>query len=523
MGTFEQMVAMQLDKILSSDGFSSAPHLRQFLSYIVNTYIQNKSGKIDAYNIATQALDRPDDFAPDLDPIVRVQAAKLRQRLNLYNASMGAKDFIQITLPKGGYVPVIEYKRSGFNDERDPASLDDISVIDHNSSVLPTIFVEKFDCDGTLYFQTLSENMKTDLVLTLNRFDAINVIPSNGESNNYSTLSGNYVYRLYGHCRLEDDKVDVDVFLVNVRSGICIYSKKFMLCTDQDLAAAKTWIISEISSSIAEISGVIFKDVDEQYSANGLSKFDAIGLIVQSYKYADHPNETGFELAKSDIKKALKLSPNMILALCRLSFTYLDGYRFLFGGVDRSREYLPQTITNVIRAKELSPSSSMVNLLQSDVLFLSGKIEEAIKAGEFAIAQNPENHVIAAIHGFRRAMFGDWEGGLKYVRNAASLGYYLPNRYLLIELYHSVFIGDYESAMEYSELVKLPDFFMYHVYVAGLHDQLGNVHESKKAFEMSLKLRPGLSMDEIWEINIRASTKEFAEATRKLIKNVGYA
>ena len=93
----------------------------------------------------------------------------------------------------------------------------------------------------------------------------------------------------------------------------------------------------------------------------------------------------------------------------------------------------------------------------------------------------------------------------------------------MIELYHSVFRGDYESALEYCKLGKLQDFFMYQVYVAGLHDQLGNERESKKAFKKSLKLRPGLSLDDIWEINMRTSTKEFAETTRKLIINVGYA
>ena len=167
---------------------------------------------------------------------------------------------------------------------------------------------------------------------------------------------------------------------------------------------------------IGEISGAIYKNVEEQISTNGLDSEDAFGLIAHSYHYSHNPNEAGFELAKTYVNRALELAPNLVFGLCRISFIYLDGYRFLFGGVAHSKKYLSKAMTSLIRAMELSPSSSMVNLLHSDMLFVSGKFEEAIKAGEFAIEQNPENHQIAAIHGFRCAAYGDWDAGLKYVR-----------------------------------------------------------------------------------------------------------
>ena len=523
MDSFEQMVTAQLDKVLSSEGFVNAPQLQNFLLYVVNRHIQDKSDRIDAYAIATQALGRPIDFAPDLDPIVRVQAANLRQRLDLYNASMGANDPIKITLPKGGYTPVIEDAKRELSNDSNLAFEDNHKVTSQKPSILPIIVVEQFDCTGSTCFQTISGNMSASLVLALNRFDTVNVIPSRGKGENYFVPEGRHSYRLYGSCRSGDENIEVVVFLVNIGSGICIYSRQFEMPIDQNSRAGSNSIVSSISSSIAEISGAIFKNVEEQFPANGLHSEDAYGLVVHSYKYFDHPNEEGFELAKSFVAKALNIAPNLVLALCRQTFIYMDGYRFLYGGISQSRKYLSEATECINRAIELSPSSSQVNLILSDMLFASGKYEEAITAGEFAIELNPENHQIAAIHGFRRAAFGDWEGGLRYVRNAVSLGHYLPNRLLLIEMYRNVYMGDYKAALASIKQVNLPDFFIYQVYLAGLNNQLGNVREAREAFKNSLKLRPGLSMDDIWEINMRTSTKEFAEATRKLIKNVGYA
>ena len=292
MDTFEQMVTVQLDNILSSEGFASAPQLRQFLTFVVNSHLQNKTKKIDAYSIATQALGRPVDFAPDLDPIVRVQAANLRQRLDLYNASVGVSDPIKITLPRGGYSPVIEKQRESLNVKIDPGPVVEMGERIRKSPVLPTIIVEKFECDGSLFCGVLSEKIYSDLILALNRFDTVNVIPAlAGEKQRQGGESG-YNYRLYGNCRIEDGVVYIGVFLVNIVDGVCIYSKEFKITDAEDPCVARAALISEIASSIGEISGAIYKNVEEQISTNGLDSEDAFGLIACIFRSIRPPIPT---------------------------------------------------------------------------------------------------------------------------------------------------------------------------------------------------------------------------------------
>ena len=51
---------------------------------------------------------RAAEFDSSLDPIVRIEAMRLRAALSNYNAGPGRNEEIKILLPKGGYVPVFE-------------------------------------------------------------------------------------------------------------------------------------------------------------------------------------------------------------------------------------------------------------------------------------------------------------------------------------------------------------------------------------------------------------------------------
>lgn len=101
-----------LSKILSSPEFSSVIQLRAFLAYIVTAAIENRPDEIKGYTIAVEALGRDTSFNPVSDPIVRVEAARLRKRLSTYYAGTGNDDPVIIEIPKGSYAPIFVYRAS---------------------------------------------------------------------------------------------------------------------------------------------------------------------------------------------------------------------------------------------------------------------------------------------------------------------------------------------------------------------------------------------------------------------------
>jgi hypothetical protein len=100
-----ESVRAHVARILKTPDFAAAPQLSVFLKYIVERTLAGQGGSLKAYTIATEALGRDSAFDPQTDPIVRVQARRLRQSLLLYYADKGAHETMRIILPVGGYTP----------------------------------------------------------------------------------------------------------------------------------------------------------------------------------------------------------------------------------------------------------------------------------------------------------------------------------------------------------------------------------------------------------------------------------
>src|SRR5262245_59644796 len=102
----------QLDRLLHS-GPLPQPHRRQrFLEYLVNETLAGRSDRLKGYNVALEVFDRPETFDPIVDPVVRIEAARLREKLREYYEADGQSDPIRIELPKGTYTPQIEFRQA---------------------------------------------------------------------------------------------------------------------------------------------------------------------------------------------------------------------------------------------------------------------------------------------------------------------------------------------------------------------------------------------------------------------------
>lgn len=95
-----------LDRALASEVFRGSPQLAAFLRYVVEATLRGEADRIKGYTVAIEALGRNETFDPQTDPIVRVEAARLRRAINRYYAGAGRREAIQIELPLGSYVPV---------------------------------------------------------------------------------------------------------------------------------------------------------------------------------------------------------------------------------------------------------------------------------------------------------------------------------------------------------------------------------------------------------------------------------
>src|SRR6266481_2977660 len=101
-----------------SQGDASPPpdevraELERFLRLVVERTLNGRPELLKEYNLGLEVFQRPPDYDPKVDPIVRVQARRLRSKLDEYYASEGADASLVIHIPKGAYMPVFEARKS---------------------------------------------------------------------------------------------------------------------------------------------------------------------------------------------------------------------------------------------------------------------------------------------------------------------------------------------------------------------------------------------------------------------------
>jgi TolB-like protein len=98
-------VRAQLDRMLASETFANAGRLSRFLRFAVDAKLRGEQDQIKEYLIGREVFDRDDEYDPRLDPIVRVEARRLREKLRDYYNGPGRSDAIRIEFPKGSYAP----------------------------------------------------------------------------------------------------------------------------------------------------------------------------------------------------------------------------------------------------------------------------------------------------------------------------------------------------------------------------------------------------------------------------------
>lgn len=102
-------VARQLDRILVSPEFSASPRRRDLLAFIVSETLEGRGHNLKGSVIAVDVFGRDaSTFDAQSDPVVRIEARRLRRDLDSYYSDQGAQDPIRISIPKGQYSALFE-------------------------------------------------------------------------------------------------------------------------------------------------------------------------------------------------------------------------------------------------------------------------------------------------------------------------------------------------------------------------------------------------------------------------------
>jgi TolB-like protein len=101
-------ISGQLERLLASEAFANTERGSRFLRYVVERTLAGEGDRLKEFVIGVDVFDRGDQYDPRIDSIVRVEAGRLRSKLDQYYSRATDEDRVVIQIPRGSYVPTFE-------------------------------------------------------------------------------------------------------------------------------------------------------------------------------------------------------------------------------------------------------------------------------------------------------------------------------------------------------------------------------------------------------------------------------
>ena len=311
----DRVVRDQLQRILASTTFQQVDRLKRFLTFIVGEAIEGRRNELKEYVIGVQVFGKEDAFDPRTDPIVRVQARRLRSKLVRYYREEGRSDEWMIELPKGGYAPTFKRRETAVLVKRTISS----ALVSRNTiAVVP--FADHSAGHDLDYF---CRGLRDEIVHHLARFPSLRILASDSADTTGALM-------ISGSVRRSGSRARITAQLIDGVSGSYLWSESVDASVDDALGAHEQVARAIVSKLEAEIDtrGV-------SSSRRPTENLAAHNLYLQGRYHLNQRTEEGLRKALEFFEKALAEDAESSLAQSGLADAYgLLGHYGVLGPAD---------------------------------------------------------------------------------------------------------------------------------------------------------------------------------------------
>jgi adenylate cyclase len=543
-------IMQQLERILASGAFVGSGRTRRFLRYVVEETLAGRGHRIKAYSVAVAAFERDDSFDPQSDPIVRIEAARLRRSLERYYLIAGAADSVQIEIPKGGYVPIFSRgdphapdKLAGVRepanaldqlDESPPASAPPhrlvrlrewifvltavLALVIAGAMVLtdqnfrdepvdgvrpalprPSVAVLEFDIsDGEQQITRLATGITNEVVRELSRYPSVFVVGPQALQRFGAapdvTLIGRDAgvdFVLSGEILVSGEEFQVSVNLSDTRTGGIIWAETY----------ERAFAIDRLFDLEIEIARAIVRQIGQPQGAIAIfdwkrtrgmapENWEAYDCVVQAdemHRRIAPPEEMREVL--SCLETVTAEEPGYADAWALLALIEIDAVRF------EPLVRLPtggpeRAFAAAARAVDLAPDSGRAHLAVMSALAFQGKIEAALAAGQVAVRLSPHDPDLLAEVGLRNIVSGDPRAGMRFLEQAVSYSPAVPASYQLSLSLGYLRDRAYQKALDAIAGLSPSSNFVHCAIVAAVHGKAGKLDTAREAADELLRIYP---------------------------------
>jgi TolB-like protein/Tfp pilus assembly protein PilF len=542
----------QVQRIIQSSEFDATDREGRFLKYIVEETLSGNAARIKAYSIAIAVFGRKDSFDPQTDPIVRIEASRLRRALERYYLTAGVSDLLVITIPKGHYVPtftlrdavpvppgpVVEPVHTGAN-EPPPVSRKGLSrrsmsllgaavvalaalglvmfqmgeVSQHTSiPELPQVLVEQFVGEGGAETgNDIDVDVQREVIDRLWRFRDIAVLTPLESPRDDQETSPRYV--LKGSVLPTSRGFRVRARLIQRRDGAVLWSDAF----DADLSAtslmqATAEIADSVATQLGQSYGVIVLADKEFKRSISVEEWDAYSCVLSFNDLRATMDAKLIPDVEMCLEKTVVDFPDYSTAWALLAIQRINALRSVFPyDAAASKVTLDQAFADARHAIALDPQN--VRALQAEMLalFWNKQFAEGQVVGERALAMNPNDTDLLAEYGLRLALSGQWQKGCLMLRAAfdrdqVPIMYYNPGLALC-----AYFQGNITEALVQISKTTAKSHPLQQMVAAAIYAEGGNLVEADRFRSQLQEATPDLARNIRQEVNLRLGRPEDVE------------
>ncbi|SDT23477.1 hypothetical protein [Bradyrhizobium canariense] len=498
----EDEIRGQLARIVSNTAFATSDRPRRFLSYIVDQTLVGNSKRLKQYCIATEVLGRPSSFDPEIDPVVRLEAGKLRRAVENYYLRDGAQDPIVISIPKGSYVPTFSWPALSNTKIESANTLTATNHHRHNITWLP---VPEFHRLAVLPFATVARDADTvefsrglhdQLVVELARYQELSVfvVDSLGEYIDPATavldiakgFSSRFI--LSGSIRRGSASIRTTMRLHDATTSSILWSESFDAdLNDEDRLAPQDYISRRVAGTVADYYGVISQQISLE-AVYGVDRPWTINVAIQRHRYlAKTLAESAYYQARRDLDRAVLAAPHHSLLWAALAHTIFYGNVL---GFQDDADWLSLVERYAQRAFELDHRCAYAHVVMALHRLYRGELDEVRNTCAQILKDNPHAPSTKLSAGFFTALAGDWNVGTGMIKEAMQSLLHppaWPYRATFLSFYNQ---NNYSAALHELASYNSPESFTPPLLRAAALAQLGRISEARAAAREVLRLCP---------------------------------
>jgi len=476
----------QLERIFASSDFDAPRRSREFLRFVADEVIAGRGDDLTQVAIAVEVFGRKSDFDAIVDPIVRIQAGRLRRSLERYYLLSGKGDPVRIELPKGTYAPVF---RTAIRAEEPPAAAPAPRAARDAGNGWPAVVLSAFEgAGGSTQADDLATEVTEELALELGRHRVVRVLPQRDREGGPSSAADQARFVLGGRVRADGNGVRVSAHLFDRATGEQVWGDEYHTSpqggrwngTPDDVARV-------VAGRVGSEEGVLIQILARERRTADTVPPTAHDAILRSYDFVLTRDPMTLGPAVSALRRLVEVEPECGAAWTGLGRVLLATYAL---EVTANPATLDEAIRCAQRGVRMDATGRSARCVLAAALLVKGELASARDELEEALRQSPDSLVYLERIGFLLTMLGDWERGPAVSRSARQRNpHCLPYVHVGLWADHvrrGEFGAAYQSAREYSD----PTFFWRGVMRASCLGLLGRVPEATAELAELLSDKP---------------------------------